>query len=261
VVDWGVSGCPGYETATYWSQDTQAPPVRCSPLGPVDLYLNNAANKVFSYIPNQLPVGPNGRSLLLRELNTFTTEHELNPSAYSYTARMMAFAIDPTTNLSVNIVQFTIPNLIDGFTTSSHDTKTTDALAYETDSGTTTVEVESRALEVKIARSKLARALTSCISAANWLLTYLSAHVTFAAVTKKNADFFTVFLHGCMMLAVLVTWKLSIGTLLFLDSVAFFPQLVIMAFCSVVLLYTAAKSRFLARNPSARFSWCDLEKS
>jgi len=209
------------------------------------------------------------------ELNTFTTEHELRSSAYAYTAHMTAFAIDSATNLPVNIVQFTIPNLIDGFTTSCHDTKTTGVHTYQTGSGATMVRIEPHLLEVKIARSKLALVLTLCVFAANWLLTCLSAYATFVAVKKGNADFFTFFLHGGMALAVLMIGKLSIRTLqfgvllgipsiihplsqlndAFQDSVAFFSQIAIMVFCSVILLYTAAKPPSLARRFPVQLPW------
>ena len=150
----------------------------------------------------------------IRELHTFWTGHELHPSGPSigsYTFRVFAIAIDPATNRSVNIAQFAIANPLGGFTISSRDTKTMERFAYDADSGPTTVEIESRALDVDIRRSKSAHILNVCIFTTNWVLTLVSAYIAGKAATNGRVDFAVVMVHGSMALAIPNIRKLYIS--------------------------------------------------
>jgi hypothetical protein len=114
----------------------------------------------------------------------------------------LAFAIDPTTNVSVRIARFAVRNSLDGFTMTSRGRNVAEAFTYDTGSGTTTVEIEAHALEVEIRRSKLPQALTLCMFATNWVLTIVSTCIAFSAVTKGRVGFAAVILHGSMALAI-----------------------------------------------------------
>ena len=61
----------------------------------------------------------------------------------TYTFRAFVFAIDPVTNLSVDIARFTIADSADGFTVARLSTRED-----------TTIGIGSRALEVEFRRSK-----------------------------------------------------------------------------------------------------------
>jgi hypothetical protein len=149
-----------------------------------------------------------------RELNSFRTKHELHRSEKfvdSRTFHAFAFAIDPATNLPVDIAQFTIANSFNDFTMSSRNMKVTKDFTYDTDSGPTTVEIIAHALEVEISRSKFAQALTMCMFATNWVLTIASAHIVFSAVTKGRVDFMAVILHSSVALAILGIRRLYVS--------------------------------------------------
>lgn len=138
-------------------------------------------------------------------LNSFRTEHGLHPlesPANSYAFAVFAFAIDPITNLSVDIGQFTIANSFDGFTTSARDTKMMKDFTYNADSGPRTVEIVAHVLEVEICRSKSARALAFCMFTTNWALTIMSAYLAFSAIRTGRVSFAMVILHASMMLAI-----------------------------------------------------------
>lgn len=141
----------------------------------------------------------------IRKLNSFRTEHklcQLQHSTDSYAFHTFAFAIDPATNVSLGIAQFAIGNSLSRFTISSRGRNVVRAFAYDTGSGATTVEIEARALEVEISRSKLPQALTMCMSATTWVLTIASSYITFSAVTKGRVGFAAVILHGSVAFAI-----------------------------------------------------------
>jgi len=233
--------------------------VQCGPFDQaVDVYLNNVSSKAFSYDPSKLPVDPTWGPVNIRELHTFWTGHELHPSgpsADSYTFHVFAIAVDPVTNLSVNIAQFAIVNSLDGFTISSRGAEAMKRFNYDTDGGPKTVEIESRALDVQIRHSKSAKMLNICIFATNWALTLVSTYIACKATTTGRVDFAVVLVHGSMVLAISSIRKLYVSPPpfgAFTDSVGFFSQIAIVALSSVMLLYTASKSYLSTKTPSRR---------
>lgn len=144
-----------------------------------------------------------------RELVSFRTNHELHPSgpsADSYIFHAFAFAIDPSTNLPVDVALFTIAGLPDGFATSSRRTTVSGGFVPSTDDGSTMVEIEAWTLEVKYRRSKLSGALTLCMFAMSWALTLGSVCVTLMAMTKGAVSLTTIVLHAFTALAILGLW-------------------------------------------------------
>ena len=207
----------------------------------------------------------------IRELNSFRMEHELYPSENTidpYEFHVFAFAVDPSTNLPIDIAQFTIADSLDGFTITSRGMEITKDFTYDAGSGSTTVEIVARALEVEVGRSKLIKALNMCMFATNWALTIASAYVVFSAVTKGRVDFMIVILYSSMAMAILSIQKFYInpppfGTLLGMprytrlfyslithppDALGFYSQATIVAICFTMLLYTATKSYLSAEG-------------
>ena len=148
------------------------------------------------------------------KFSSFRTEHELRPSRHSlhsYTFETFGFVVDTTTNLSVDIAQLTIADSLDGFTTSSRGMKTIKQFVYDTGGAHKTVEIEARALEVEIRRSRLAQTLTMCMLATNWALTIASTYATFEAVTYGRVNFAAVIAHGSIALAITGIRQLYLG--------------------------------------------------
>jgi len=69
----------------------------------------------------------------------------------------------------------------------------------------------AQALEVEISRSELAQTFTMWMFTTNWILTLVSAYLTFTAVTKGRVNFTVVILHCSMALAIPSIWKLYIS--------------------------------------------------
>jgi len=227
----------------------------------VDVYINDASTKVFSYDPNKLPVDPIHGPLLIRDLNSFRTEHELLPTESplgSYAFHAFAFAIDPSTNSSVDIARFAVADFLDGFTISSLGMNVTKAFTYNAGGGSTTVEILARALEVGISRSKFSQGLTMCMIVTSWFLTIASTYIAFSAVRKGRVNFMTVNLHASIALAISAIQKLytsppplrppPFGASL--DTWGSFSQVAIVVFCFVMLVFTAVKSRLSTKGLS-----------
>ena len=102
---------------------------------------------------------------------------------YSFDA--FAFAIDPTTNQSVNIVTFGILDTVGDFIIRSHDAADTNKFTYDPGNGLVTTEVKSRLLQAKISRSAIAKAFAICLFFANWALAVGSVYVTTLAACRK----------------------------------------------------------------------------
>ena len=191
-------------------------------------------------------------------------------STDSYAFNVFGFAIDPSTNLPIDMARFAIANSVDGYTISSRAMNITKDFTFNTDSGLATAEILAYALEVGIGHSKFTRALTMCMSVTTWVLTIVSTYFAFSAVKKGRVDFAIVILHASIVLAISGIQKvysspppfgISLGTLRLCPSVAqsngvpldtwgSFSQAVIVAFCSMMLLFTATKSYLSTKWPS-----------
>ena len=99
-----------------------------------------------------------------------------------YAFHAFAFAIDPTTNYSVQIAMFAVADGLGDFVVRSHDTTATSKFAYD---GLVTVEVESRALRAEIKRSAIAKASTICLFFVNWSLAVGSVYTTVLVALRR----------------------------------------------------------------------------
>ena len=114
----------------------------------------------------------------------------------TYTFRAFVFAIDPVTNLSVDIARFAFADSADGFTVARLSTRED-----------TTIGIGSRALEVEFRRSKPSGStITMCMLAMSWALTLVSAYITLVAMTKGRIDSTTITIHASTVLGILGIW-------------------------------------------------------
>jgi len=200
----------------------------------VDVYLTDPAGKVLSYDPTKL-----------MDYNHFATEHDIHASGHfpipfdSYNFQVYAFAINPATNQSVNVVRFSVPDSPRGFTLSSSETEVAKLFTCATEEGPKTVEIKSRMLTIAVRYSTFTLTLTTCMFVVNWTLALASLYTAFSAVTKGSVTWPVFIRHSAMVLVVLSIRKLylcppPVG--MFLDTVGFFSQIVILSFSSVALL-------------------------
>ena len=118
-----------------------------------------------------------GRHLFDQQLTAPFDDHVLNA---------FVFVIDKVTNESVHITRFTTADPLNNFVTFSRDTETVNDFTYETGNGTVTIQVESRALEVRVHRSILAQAFTMCMLLVNWALTIGSLYITLVMLVRRE---------------------------------------------------------------------------
>jgi len=186
-IDWEILGCGEHKLPGYQPQGTLENPTQCGPLNvAVDIYLNDASKKVLSYDPNSLPLHPIHGPLLIQDLTSFRTEHELHPygnSVGSYTFHVFAFAIDPATNLSLNITKFTLADSLDGIT--SRGKPAVVIPVYGTNGGSTTVGIEPKVLAIEYRPRRSSEALQMYTFVAYWIVAFVSAYgVSLVAMTK-----------------------------------------------------------------------------
>jgi hypothetical protein len=244
-IDWAVLGCREHKLPEYQPQGALADSTQCGPFNlAVDVYFNGASNRVLSYNPDNLPADPIRGPLLIRDLISFRTEHELQPTRHpagSYTFRAFVFAIDPATNLSVDIAQFTTAGSLDGLTTPSCAVRIP---VHDTNNGTVPMGIEPLTLEVEYRPYSSSGAFTMCVLVTSWTLTLVSVYVSLVAMTKGRVDFTAIILHAFTALAILGLWEGWLGKQSFgayLGSLGFYLQSTTVTVCSMVLLRVAAK--------------------
>jgi len=182
----------------------------------------------------------------------------------TYILNAFVFVIDTATNRSVPIIKFAAADPLNNFVTHFTDSPTTNKFTYDAGAGPVTVDVESRALELDIRRSVLSRAFTMCLWIVNWALTAGTLYITLVILvdTKKMSD--GVFaLPITVVLTIPVIRGLYVGTPPFgillgtpqghcsrgycadlcssTDVVGFFLQIILVALCSLALLYLSIK--------------------
>ena len=119
-----------------------------------------------------------------RERHLF--DQQLTAPFDDYVLNAFAFAIDKATNESVHITRFTAADPLNNFITFARDTDTVNEFTYETGNGEVTIQVESRALEVRVHRSVLAQAFTMCMLLVNWALTIGSLYITLVMLVRRE---------------------------------------------------------------------------
>lgn len=144
----------------------------------------------------------------------FQTDHRIGAGTeQGYTGQLMipfgryalhAFvaAIDPATNLSVYIAQFTVARSLGSFIVLSHGARTKE-LQYVSEDGRATSHTAARVLNAEIKRSLIAEAFVLSLALINWLLTIETVYITaLIASGKMEANRAVVALPISMMFAV-----------------------------------------------------------
>jgi len=179
---------------------------------------------------------------------SFKTEHEIEDGyqylapndEYSFSA--FVFVIERTTNKSIPIDTFEIQTTGPGdFGTKSDSFSTTNAFTYNAGSGPITVNVTSSTMFASVVRSAPARALTYSMFAINWILVVCSIVTTSVAFNRggEKSDVGITLLPITVILTIPTIRSLYVGSPsfgIYLDVVGFFPQMLIVASCTVVVL-------------------------
>ena len=125
-------------------------------------------------------------------LNAFNVDHNINYPAPemapfdAYSLNILGVVIEKATNKSVPIVKFAAGGGPDNFVISSSDTRMRSNYTYDSGTGSTTIEVNSKIIDITARRSQLARAFTMCMLIINSALTLGPIYVTLIAVVRKE---------------------------------------------------------------------------
>ena len=124
-------------------------------------------------------------------------EHQFNkhgkwdPSEYfmvpfeHYSFCAVAFAIDPTTNSSVDITTFGVLDIFGDFVIRSHDAADRSKFTYQSGDGLVSMEVESHVLQGEIKRSVIAKMIAICLFLGNWAMAIGSVYTTALVASDK----------------------------------------------------------------------------
>ena len=129
----------------------------------------------------------------MRDLTTFTYPHfarDFNTDMAPfdvYSLSILAFVIEKGTNKSVPIIKFTASQAPDNFTISFTEMEMTTSYTYDSETGPTTIPVDSRLVHVEARRSRFARAFTMCFFLVNWTLTVGSIYIVLV-VFRRGVD-------------------------------------------------------------------------
>jgi len=208
----------------------------------------------------------------------FTMEHRFNKHEKRDSAQhfmipferygfhAFAFAIDPTTNNSVQIAMFGVFDTLGDFVIRSHDAPNVEKITYESGGELVTMEVESHVLRGEIQRSVIAKASAICLFLGNWAMTVSSVYTTvLIASGRLEANSVVAALPPSALLAIptirTLYGSLSLGNsigkpythppferilqsdIVPLDAVAFFIQTVTIGLCCLALLRVLTRCR------------------
>lgn len=217
----------------------------------VDIYLNNASTPVFSYDPALLPVTTYFKDVGRFVGTSFKVEFETdfcNPQYYApndcYSFSAFAFIIDKATNNSIPITLAIVDSGPGDFTTASNPYPSRNNFTRIIGGQLTTTEVDSNTLFPVIKRSQRARALTYFLFAVNWLMTLTSVVTTAFMFNQGGGVQDTLsLLPLTVILTIPMIRGLYVGSPpfgIFLDVVGFFPQMMSVSMCIVVVLFAFA---------------------
>ena len=104
----------------------------------------------------------------------------------AYSFDIFVFVIERGTNRSVPIATFAASEAPDNFIISSVDVEAASNYTYDSGTGTTTEEVDTRVASIVARRTLFARGLTMCFLLVNWALTIGSIYIMFTVVFRKG---------------------------------------------------------------------------
>jgi len=218
----------------------------------VNVYLNDVSEPVFSYDPMEFPSSPAGKQLIVDSLSSFNTEHSTEyclPEYYAprdcYTFSAFAFVLDSATNESITTV-LTIANDRPGdFSVSRNGEISISHISHNLGGHHNTTDAYSYTISPTITRPRRTQALIYFMFSVNWLLALCSMIAT-AFVFDWNGTMKdgVALLPITVILAIPAIRSLYVGSPpfgIFLDTVGFFPQMLAVTMCIVVILFGVAK--------------------
>ncbi|KAF9777653.1 hypothetical protein BJ322DRAFT_568509 [Thelephora terrestris] len=237
------------EANTYYHNQAMPPNVA------LDVYI---CNPMFSYDPANIP-GPRGNWMpILNEFVTFTTEHKIDFGEPEYKApndwysfTVFTFVIERDTNISAPIyapiTYFGLANSGAGdFSVKSEPDGVPSSSLFTPDvSPGPGILVDSYTLYPTIRRSKRGKALTFFMFATNWMMA-LCSMITTSIIFDRGSEV----KDGVALLPITVILVIpAIRNLypgappfgIFLDVVGFFPQMFIVAVCTVMVLWICSR--------------------
>ena len=97
----------------------------------------------------------------------------------------LIFVIDKATNKPVPIVALTAGRAPENFELSSVQVETTSNYTYVSETGLTTIPVNSGVVRIEARRSRFARALTMCLFLVNWALATCSIYIVVLVISRR----------------------------------------------------------------------------
>jgi len=170
------------------------------------------------------------------------------------------FVVEKATNKSIPITTFAVGDTGPAdFTTASVEVPTRNQFTYDTEDGSTTAEVDSHTIFVTVKHSTRTRALTFSMFAINWVLTLCSATIASIVVRRRGkVEGGVALLPITVILSTPTIRSLYVGSPPFgiflgthqsfrvaplsknlrrpLDVVGFFPQMLTVLACTMVVL-------------------------
>ena len=128
----------------------------------------------------------------MNTLNTFSVDQSIDIVGLdripfdTYTLSAFVFVIETATNKSVPIITFAAGEGPDNYSISSFDMETRSNYTYDPGTGPTTVQVDSRVIQIKVKRSQLAHAFTVCLLLVGEGLAIGSTYVTFLVIFGRE---------------------------------------------------------------------------
>ncbi|KAF8650727.1 hypothetical protein AX16_005100 [Volvariella volvacea WC 439] len=251
-VSWHVGGCGSYSAQ---NAPISKGTTHCSlPNVPLDVYMNNQPEPVFSYDPDTQPLDPATEELIyLHAVNSFQADilletytqatklgirykffdqQYLYPFDY-YVTRTKFITLDSSTNTTVPIAAAAFSDFANNFAPRSTNTP-----ARTRFNG---AELDSNVVSLTIRRNVIAKVYAVMLFLFNWALAAVVIVITVVATVAKDVELG----EGVLILPVTVILTIPalrelfvgeppIGVLL--DVVGFFLQMFVVALCTIVLL-------------------------
>jgi len=183
----------------------------------------------------------------------------------AYSLAVSVFVVEKATNSSIPIVKFAVGDSPDNFFVSSTEDREVlmSPFIYDPGTGPTEISAQSSVIDILVKKSQFAQALTICMFIINWALTVGSVYITLVVTFRKEGGSDAILLLPVTIILTIPTLRnLYVGSppfgvligksralrsqipvrvlTLLSDTFGFFLQMVIVAVCSMVLVYYAA---------------------
>jgi len=244
-IKWEIMGCGTYQLPT---PSTIFNLPGCGILDrAVDIYLNRAPDPVYSYDPTDFPLNSWGEIQYVYKLTFFPVEHLLDEyDEYmapfdAFYLNVFAFAIEKATNWSIPIVTLTNGDVPNGFAVYFTEQRLWSNYTYNPGTGPITIEAQASMAYIEARRSQPVQALTMCLLIINWALTISSVYITLVVVFGREVKSDTIPLLPVTNILTIPTLRNLYGGSppfgIFIDTFGFFLQIMLIAVCSMVLVY------------------------